>query len=80
MADIFPCDINTPASTNIGTASSGKLSMPPTIERITKVAEAVNESSIIPGITDTIPNDTATGIANAKKTKKSNMVMIADIL
>ena len=33
----------------------------------------------MPGITDTIPNDTATGMANARKTKKSNMVMIADI-
>lgn len=74
----MPCDISTPASTNIGTANKGKLSMPPTIDLTTKVALAVKESSTAPGNTDTMPSDTATGMANARKRKKSNMMIIAD--
>ena len=44
-----------PDNTNIGTASNGKLSIPPSIERMTNVPLAVNDGSNAPGSTDNDP-------------------------
>lgn len=43
-----------PDNTNIGTASNGKLSIPPSMERMTNCPLAVNDGSNAPGSTDTI--------------------------
>ena len=68
-----------PDNTNIGTASNGKLSIPPSIERMTNVPLAVNDGSNAPGSTDTIPRAIEIGIAMIKQTKKSKNTTAADI-
>ena len=68
-----------PDNTNIGTASNGKLSIPPSIERITNCPLAVNDGSNAPGSTDTIPRAIEIGIAMIKQTKKSKNTTAADI-
>ena len=59
-----------PASTNIGTASNGKLSIPPTMERMTYPALAVKEASNAPGSTATIPSEIEIGIAMIRHMEK----------
>ena len=65
FSEMPPLAIIMPESTNMGTAMSGKLSIPPTMERITNCPLAVKEGSNAPGSTDAIPRDIETGIARS---------------
>lgn len=68
-----------PDNTNMGTASRGKLSSPPSMERITKVPLAVKEGSKAPGSTDAIPREMETGIAITRQITKSRNTTTAGI-
>lgn len=63
LLDIPPLAIIIPDNTNIGTAISGKLSIPPTIERTMNCPLAVKLGSNIPGSMEAITNDRDIGIA-----------------
>ena len=68
-----PLAMMIPESTNIGTARSGKLSIPPSMERITNCPLAVKDGSKAPGRTDAIVSAIDTGMAMIRQiTNKIN--------
>ena len=69
-----------PANTNMGTANSGKLSIPPNMERITKLPLAVKLGSNKPGNTATMPNEIDIGTAINKQMAKIINTTPTDIL
>ena len=75
-----PFAINTPDSTNIGTARSGKESIPPNIERMTYSADTVKFGFKIVGAKDTIVKVAEIGTDNNKRRINNRKTTAANIL